>query len=187
MESTECMWGFCVCPEFSFPQAVVASQSGSSLTFSVFVFQCTVESIFPGFSSQTLYMRTLNTVALVPIMYSWSPLQQNFMVCGKHGFSVRSASDCYTAGKWFFIPLVSGNICLRDDGKCCFSCLFCRIPASLVSTLPHQVVSFTCGFLTESPLFHRIQGVNMVFWGVLFVRGFFPKIFISLYMNKFIS
>lgn len=25
-------------------------------------------------------MRTLNTVALVPIMYSWSPLQQNFMV-----------------------------------------------------------------------------------------------------------
>uniref|UniRef100_A0A8C7E9D6 [histone H3]-lysine(27) N-trimethyltransferase n=1 Tax=Nothoprocta perdicaria TaxID=30464 RepID=A0A8C7E9D6_NOTPE len=41
---------------------------------------CTVESIFPGFPSQTLYMRTLNTVALVPIMYSWSPLQQNFMV-----------------------------------------------------------------------------------------------------------
>ncbi|RMC01494.1 hypothetical protein DUI87_21933 [Hirundo rustica rustica] len=45
-----------------------------------FLKQCTVESIFPGFSSQTLYMRTLNTVALVPIMYSWSPLQQNFMV-----------------------------------------------------------------------------------------------------------
>uniref|UniRef100_A0A663MJS5 Uncharacterized protein n=1 Tax=Athene cunicularia TaxID=194338 RepID=A0A663MJS5_ATHCN len=48
-----------------------------------FLKQCTVESIFPGFPSQTLYMRTLNTVALVPIMYSWSPLQQNFMVCGK--------------------------------------------------------------------------------------------------------
>ncbi|KAI6072603.1 histone-lysine N-methyltransferase EZH1 isoform 1-T2 [Mergus octosetaceus] len=45
-----------------------------------FLKQCTVESIFPGFPSQTLYMRTLNTVALVPIMYSWSPLQQNFMV-----------------------------------------------------------------------------------------------------------
>nr|XP_030111772.3 histone-lysine N-methyltransferase EZH1 [Taeniopygia guttata] len=45
-----------------------------------FLKQCTVESIFPGFASQTLYMRTLNTVALVPIMYSWSPLQQNFMV-----------------------------------------------------------------------------------------------------------
>ncbi|NWX14621.1 EZH1 methyltransferase, partial [Aegotheles bennettii] len=45
-----------------------------------FLKQCTVESIFPGFLSQTLYMRTLNTVALVPIMYSWSPLQQNFMV-----------------------------------------------------------------------------------------------------------
>ncbi|NXU93337.1 EZH1 methyltransferase, partial [Xiphorhynchus elegans] len=63
-----------------FSQAVAASQGSSSLPFSILVFQCTVESIFPGFSSQTLYMRTLNTVALVPIMYSWSPLQQNFMV-----------------------------------------------------------------------------------------------------------
>ncbi|XP_034272083.1 histone-lysine N-methyltransferase EZH1 isoform X3 [Pantherophis guttatus] len=42
--------------------------------------KCTVESIFPTLSTQTLFMRTLNTVALVPIMYSWSPLQQNFMV-----------------------------------------------------------------------------------------------------------
>ncbi|KAJ6660559.1 hypothetical protein lerEdw1_017556, partial [Lerista edwardsae] len=41
---------------------------------------CTVESNFPSFSTQTLFMRTLNTVALVPVMYSWSPLQQNFMV-----------------------------------------------------------------------------------------------------------
>ncbi|XP_053118121.1 histone-lysine N-methyltransferase EZH1 isoform X5 [Hemicordylus capensis] len=45
-----------------------------------FLKQCTVESIFPSFTTQTLFMRTLNTVALVPIMYSWSPLQQNFMV-----------------------------------------------------------------------------------------------------------
>lgn len=43
--------------------------------------QSTVESNFPGFPSQTIFMRSLNTVALVPIMYSWSPLQQNFMVC----------------------------------------------------------------------------------------------------------
>ncbi|XP_044303262.1 histone-lysine N-methyltransferase EZH1 isoform X4 [Varanus komodoensis] len=42
--------------------------------------KCTVESVFPSLSTQTLFMRTLNTVALVPIMYSWSPLQQNFMV-----------------------------------------------------------------------------------------------------------
>ncbi|KAM6175404.1 histone-lysine N-methyltransferase EZH1 isoform 2-T2 [Erethizon dorsatum] len=41
---------------------------------------CTVESLFPGFASQHMLMRSLNTVALVPIMYSWSPLQQNFMV-----------------------------------------------------------------------------------------------------------
>ncbi|XP_039183597.1 histone-lysine N-methyltransferase EZH1 isoform X3 [Crotalus tigris] len=45
-----------------------------------FLKQCTVESSFPTLSTQTLFMRTLNTVALVPIMYSWSPLQQNFMV-----------------------------------------------------------------------------------------------------------
>ncbi|XP_069480439.1 histone-lysine N-methyltransferase EZH2 [Ambystoma mexicanum] len=32
------------------------------------------------FPSQTVPLRTLNAVASVPIMYSWSPLQQNFMV-----------------------------------------------------------------------------------------------------------
>ncbi|XP_038609849.1 histone-lysine N-methyltransferase EZH1 isoform X1 [Tachyglossus aculeatus] len=45
-----------------------------------FLKKCTVESAFAGFSSQDMLMRSLNTVALVPIMYSWSPLQQNFMV-----------------------------------------------------------------------------------------------------------
>uniref|UniRef100_A0A803K100 Enhancer of zeste 1 polycomb repressive complex 2 subunit n=1 Tax=Xenopus tropicalis TaxID=8364 RepID=A0A803K100_XENTR len=46
-----------------------------------FLKKSTVESSFPGFAVQTIFMRSLNTVALVPIMYSWSPLQQNFMVC----------------------------------------------------------------------------------------------------------
>ncbi|XP_078541277.1 histone-lysine N-methyltransferase EZH2 [Lissotriton helveticus] len=32
------------------------------------------------FPAQTVPLRTLNAVASVPIMYSWSPLQQNFMV-----------------------------------------------------------------------------------------------------------
>ncbi|XP_053310184.1 histone-lysine N-methyltransferase EZH1 isoform X1 [Spea bombifrons] len=45
-----------------------------------FLKKCTMESTFPGFPFQSIYMRSLNTVALVPIMYSWSPLQQNFMV-----------------------------------------------------------------------------------------------------------
>ncbi|CAK6438181.1 unnamed protein product [Pipistrellus nathusii] len=45
-----------------------------------FLKKCTIDSIFPGFASQHMLMRSLNTVALVPIMYSWSPLQQNFMV-----------------------------------------------------------------------------------------------------------
>lgn len=66
----------------------------SSLPFSFLLFQCTVESIFPGFPSQTLYMRTLNTVALVPIMYSWSPLQQNFMVRGLGAVSARLFRAC---------------------------------------------------------------------------------------------
>ncbi|XP_036379303.1 histone-lysine N-methyltransferase EZH1 isoform X3 [Megalops cyprinoides] len=42
--------------------------------------QCVVESGFPAFKKQTIVMRTLNTVAGVPFMYSWSPLQHNFMV-----------------------------------------------------------------------------------------------------------
>ncbi|XP_018423285.1 PREDICTED: histone-lysine N-methyltransferase EZH1 isoform X2 [Nanorana parkeri] len=45
-----------------------------------FLKKCTVESSFPGFSVQTVSTRPLSTVPLVPIMYSWSPLQQNFMV-----------------------------------------------------------------------------------------------------------
>ncbi|XP_075417985.1 histone-lysine N-methyltransferase EZH1 isoform X1 [Tenrec ecaudatus] len=45
-----------------------------------FLKKCAIESMFPGFASQHMLMRSLNTVALVPIMYSWSPLQQNFMV-----------------------------------------------------------------------------------------------------------
>ncbi|KAG5854974.1 hypothetical protein ANANG_G00043770 [Anguilla anguilla] len=42
--------------------------------------QCVVESGFPAFKKQSVAMRTLNTVAGVPFMYSWSPLQHNFMV-----------------------------------------------------------------------------------------------------------
>uniref|UniRef100_A0A8C9SR55 [histone H3]-lysine(27) N-trimethyltransferase n=1 Tax=Scleropages formosus TaxID=113540 RepID=A0A8C9SR55_SCLFO len=42
--------------------------------------QCVVEFGFPAFQSQTTAMRTLSTVAGIPFMYSWSPLQQNFMV-----------------------------------------------------------------------------------------------------------
>ncbi|KAG9474252.1 hypothetical protein GDO78_004521 [Eleutherodactylus coqui] len=45
-----------------------------------FLKQSTVESSFPDFAVQTVCTRSLNTVALVPVMYSWSPLQQNFMV-----------------------------------------------------------------------------------------------------------
>uniref|UniRef100_A0AAR2LJS2 Histone-lysine N-methyltransferase EZH2 n=1 Tax=Pygocentrus nattereri TaxID=42514 RepID=A0AAR2LJS2_PYGNA len=33
-----------------------------------------------GFSKQVIPLKTLNAVASVPVMYSWSPLQQNFMV-----------------------------------------------------------------------------------------------------------
>ncbi|XP_041103242.1 histone-lysine N-methyltransferase EZH2 isoform X3 [Polyodon spathula] len=41
---------------------------------------CTVESGFSEFSKQVIPLKTLNAVASVPVMYSWSPLQQNFMV-----------------------------------------------------------------------------------------------------------
>uniref|UniRef100_A0A4W5JQQ8 [histone H3]-lysine(27) N-trimethyltransferase n=1 Tax=Hucho hucho TaxID=62062 RepID=A0A4W5JQQ8_9TELE len=42
--------------------------------------QCTVDSGFSEFSKQVIPLKTLNAVASVPVMYSWSPLQQNFMV-----------------------------------------------------------------------------------------------------------
>ena len=41
---------------------------------------CVVEFGFPPFQNQTVAMRPLTTVAGIPFMYSWSPLQQNFMV-----------------------------------------------------------------------------------------------------------
>uniref|UniRef100_A0A669EH79 Histone-lysine N-methyltransferase EZH2 n=1 Tax=Oreochromis niloticus TaxID=8128 RepID=A0A669EH79_ORENI len=42
--------------------------------------ECTVESGFSEFPRQVIPLKTLNAVASVPVMYSWSPLQQNFMV-----------------------------------------------------------------------------------------------------------
>ncbi|XP_069814484.1 histone-lysine N-methyltransferase EZH2 isoform X1 [Dendropsophus ebraccatus] len=41
--------------------------------------ECSVTSDF-DFPKQVIPLKTLNAVASVPIMYSWSPLQQNFMV-----------------------------------------------------------------------------------------------------------
>ncbi|XP_036445081.1 histone-lysine N-methyltransferase EZH1 isoform X2 [Colossoma macropomum] len=42
--------------------------------------KCIVEFGFPSFPNQAVAMRPLTTVAGIPFMYSWSPLQQNFMV-----------------------------------------------------------------------------------------------------------
>lgn len=58
--------------------AVCDAGDASSLCF---CFQCTVDSSFSEFSRQVIPLKTLNAVASVPVMYSWSPLQQNFMVC----------------------------------------------------------------------------------------------------------
>uniref|UniRef100_A0A668AEU9 [histone H3]-lysine(27) N-trimethyltransferase n=1 Tax=Myripristis murdjan TaxID=586833 RepID=A0A668AEU9_9TELE len=41
---------------------------------------CAVEFGFPAFKAQAIAMRPLSTVAGIPFMYSWSPLQHNFMV-----------------------------------------------------------------------------------------------------------
>uniref|UniRef100_A0A8C0B5E0 Histone-lysine N-methyltransferase EZH2 n=1 Tax=Buteo japonicus TaxID=224669 RepID=A0A8C0B5E0_9AVES len=46
---------------------------------SFLLFQCSVTSDI-DFPKQVIPLKTLNAVASVPIMYSWSPLQQNFMV-----------------------------------------------------------------------------------------------------------
>ncbi|KAJ3611018.1 hypothetical protein NHX12_021034 [Muraenolepis orangiensis] len=42
--------------------------------------ECTVDSGSSEFPRQVIPLKTLNAVASVPVMYSWSPLQQNFMV-----------------------------------------------------------------------------------------------------------
>ncbi|XP_061110991.1 histone-lysine N-methyltransferase EZH2-like isoform X2 [Conger conger] len=42
--------------------------------------ECSVGSGFSEFSKQVIPLKTLNAVASIPVMYSWSPLQQNFMV-----------------------------------------------------------------------------------------------------------
>lgn len=108
----------CVCPEVLFPSGCNHPQRWYLHCLLCTLFQCTVESIFPGFPSQTLYMRTLNTVALVPIMYSWSPLQQNFMVC-RRAWSAVSWWGWWGCVTWSdpaaFKPLASGGACWRDD------------------------------------------------------------------------
>uniref|UniRef100_H3CL42 Uncharacterized protein n=1 Tax=Tetraodon nigroviridis TaxID=99883 RepID=H3CL42_TETNG len=42
--------------------------------------QCTVDSSFSELPRQVIPLKTLNAAASVPLMYSWSPLQQNFTV-----------------------------------------------------------------------------------------------------------
>ncbi|XP_058261244.1 histone-lysine N-methyltransferase EZH1 isoform X2 [Hemibagrus wyckioides] len=57
-------------------QSIPLSNASGSLTSK----KCMVEFGFPSFPSQAVAMRPLTTVAGIPFMYSWSPLQQNFMV-----------------------------------------------------------------------------------------------------------
>ncbi|XP_057672953.1 histone-lysine N-methyltransferase EZH1 isoform X1 [Corythoichthys intestinalis] len=58
-------------------QSVPLSSSGGPVAAKK---MCTVESGFPGFKVQAVTMRPLSTVTGIPFMYSWSPLQHNFMV-----------------------------------------------------------------------------------------------------------
>ncbi|XP_075894902.1 histone-lysine N-methyltransferase EZH1 isoform X4 [Nelusetta ayraudi] len=58
-------------------QSIPLSTSGGALAGKK---MCSVEFGFPGFKAQAIAMRPLSTVAGIPFMYSWSPLQHNFMV-----------------------------------------------------------------------------------------------------------
>ncbi|XP_075941467.1 histone-lysine N-methyltransferase EZH1 isoform X1 [Anarhichas minor] len=58
-------------------QSIPLSTSGGALANKK---MCTVEFGFPEFKAQAIAMRPLSTVAGIPFMYSWSPLQHNFMV-----------------------------------------------------------------------------------------------------------
>uniref|UniRef100_A0A672F6P4 [histone H3]-lysine(27) N-trimethyltransferase n=1 Tax=Salarias fasciatus TaxID=181472 RepID=A0A672F6P4_SALFA len=61
-------------------QSMPLSTSGGALANKKVCVMCTVEFGFPGFKSQAIAMRPMSTVAGIPFMYSWSPLQHNFMV-----------------------------------------------------------------------------------------------------------
>jgi len=56
------------------------------------LFQCSVTSDI-DFPKQVIPLKTLNAVASVPIMYSWSPLQQNFMVSFKKSAGRRTVME----------------------------------------------------------------------------------------------
>uniref|UniRef100_A0A8C6TTS3 [histone H3]-lysine(27) N-trimethyltransferase n=1 Tax=Neogobius melanostomus TaxID=47308 RepID=A0A8C6TTS3_9GOBI len=58
-------------------QAIPVSTSSGALPNKK---MCSVESGFPSFKPQSVPLRPLSTVAAIPFMYSWSPLQHNFMV-----------------------------------------------------------------------------------------------------------
>uniref|UniRef100_A0A3P9KCV9 [histone H3]-lysine(27) N-trimethyltransferase n=1 Tax=Oryzias latipes TaxID=8090 RepID=A0A3P9KCV9_ORYLA len=62
-------------------QTTVLNSEWSTLKIqSIPLSMCSVEFGFPGFKAQAIAMRPLSTVAGIPFMYSWSPLQHNFMV-----------------------------------------------------------------------------------------------------------
>ena len=79
---------------------------------------CTVEFGFPGLKAQAVAMRPLSTVAGIPFMYSWSPLQHNFMV-GHHFFFlshvIKAALSCGKIHQTTFVLFCSFNI------SACFS------------------------------------------------------------------
>lgn len=56
------------------------NQEGRFPPFLLLPQMCTVDFGFPAFKAQAIAMRPLSTVAGIPFMYSWSPLQHNFMV-----------------------------------------------------------------------------------------------------------
>lgn len=82
-----------------------------------FFLQCTVDSGFPEFSRQVIPLKTLNAVASVPVMYSWSPLQQNFMV--RH-FFMKLLGVCFDPNTNWDIKLCLVLLCFRwKMRRCC--------------------------------------------------------------------
>ena len=62
----------------------IAEDCSSVWSLTVLLLQmCRAEFGFPGFKAQAIAIRPLSTVAGIPFMYSWSPLQNNFMVWSK--------------------------------------------------------------------------------------------------------
>uniref|UniRef100_A0A8C5BA12 [histone H3]-lysine(27) N-trimethyltransferase n=1 Tax=Gadus morhua TaxID=8049 RepID=A0A8C5BA12_GADMO len=87
---------------------------------------CTVESGYTGFKTQVTPLRTLTTVAGIPFMYSWSPLQHNYMVEDEtflHNIPYMG-DEVLEQDEAFLEELIDNYDGVHGDRGACFICIY---------------------------------------------------------------